>query len=223
MKFAVISDVHGDIQALQDALGQIDRLRCDLIVCAGDLIDYGVHHEEVIALLIRRGIPTIRGNHDRWAIGRGRLDDPKSDQDEVAVYDASGWGLSRSAFTFLSSLPTRWDSVIEDVRVAVRHGSPKSDMDGLIAEDMITRTGDRRLEEVQADVLIVGHTHVPFAARTPCGGLVCNPGALLRDGEKRDDVPRPGTFGVLELPTREWRVYHSATGREVEIVRGRQA
>jgi predicted phosphodiesterase len=40
-RIAIISDVHGDLHALQDALRKIERLRCDEIVCAGDLVDFG--------------------------------------------------------------------------------------------------------------------------------------------------------------------------------------
>jgi predicted phosphodiesterase len=74
-KLAIISDVHGDVHALRDALAQIDRLDCDQIVCGGDLVDWGLFPAETIELLRERKIPCIRGNHDRWATGRGRADD----------------------------------------------------------------------------------------------------------------------------------------------------
>ncbi len=123
MRLAIISDVHADLHALRDALSQAERAGCDAVVCAGDLVDYGVFPEETIALLIERGIPCIRGNHDRWAVGRGRADEPRAGVD-VAPHDASGWDLSPATLQFLTGLPTRWDAVIEGVRVAVRHGNP---------------------------------------------------------------------------------------------------
>jgi predicted phosphodiesterase len=73
---AIISDVHADVHALRDALVQIERLGCSRIVCAGDLVDYGLFPEETIALMVERQIPCVRGNHDRWALGVGRADSP---------------------------------------------------------------------------------------------------------------------------------------------------
>ena len=54
MKLAIISDLHADLHALRDALTHIDRLGCDAIVCAGDVVDIGVFPEETIALLVER-------------------------------------------------------------------------------------------------------------------------------------------------------------------------
>jgi predicted phosphodiesterase len=53
-RLAILSDVHGDLYALRDALVQVERLRCDAIVCAGDLLDYGLFPQETIELLIER-------------------------------------------------------------------------------------------------------------------------------------------------------------------------
>ena len=67
-----LSDLHADVHVLQDALHTIYQLNCDGIVCAGDVIDYGLFPDEVIGLLIQHNIPTIRGNHDRWALEKNR-------------------------------------------------------------------------------------------------------------------------------------------------------
>ncbi len=69
-RLALLSDIHADLHALQGAFRHIDALGCDGIVCAGDLVDYGLFPDETIQLLISRNIPTIRGNHDRWAASR---------------------------------------------------------------------------------------------------------------------------------------------------------
>jgi predicted phosphodiesterase len=55
MKLAVISDVHADVHALQDALVQIERLGCDAIVCAGDTVDYGFYAEANVMRSTPRG------------------------------------------------------------------------------------------------------------------------------------------------------------------------
>lgn len=233
-RLAIISDVHADVHAVQDALARIDRMGCDRVVCAGDVVDYGLFPEETIGVLRARGIPCIRGNHDRWAVGRGRADDPEGVG--AGVHDASGFDLSRNDIAFLANLPTRWDAVLDGVRVAVRHGTPKSDMDGIDPRLALGSDVRRWLADADADVLVVGHTHLAFALRAAGGGLVVNPGALLRDPAHRAEagamlfdpdsgkfVPVPplegGTFGVLELPAKSFTVYRAADGSEVEILR----
>jgi len=76
------------------------------------------------------------------------------------------------------------------------------------------------IAEADADVLIVGHVHAPMQINID-RRMIVNPGALLRDTPQPIDVPMAGTFAVLELPSRDWRVYRAADGVEVEIVRRR--
>ena len=94
-RLGIVTDVHGDVHALADALAQIDRLGCDQIVCCGDVVDYGLFPDETIDLLAGRRIPTVRGNHDRWAI-------------EGSSATGGGWDLSKASRRFLASLPTEW-------------------------------------------------------------------------------------------------------------------
>lgn len=224
---AILSDIHADAQALGDALSQIEKLGCEAIVCAGDIVDSGRFPEETIALLQERGIPTIRGNHDRWALGR-----PVS-QCKAGVHGPGN--LSASAIDYLASLPTRFDTVIEGVRIAVRHATPKSDMEGI--DPFLAIGADARawLSEAEAKVLVVGHTHIPFLLRVVGGGLIVNPGALLREAVEGADAsarrfdPKVGSFvpvdvegglfGVLELPAKTFTVRRASDGSEVEILR----
>ena len=70
---AVITDLHGNLAALQAALVRIDELSIDRIYCGGDLVGYGPHPNEVCALIKERAIPTIYGNYD-YAIARDEED-----------------------------------------------------------------------------------------------------------------------------------------------------
>ena len=201
-RVAFITDVHGDVHALRDALAQSERLACDQVVCAGDLLDYGLFPQETIELLMARAIPCVRGNHDRWAAEKGGLE----------------WDLSADAARFLAGLPIGWNAVIEGVRVAVRHGSSRSDMDGLHPTAVTAEELQGHLERVGADVLVVGHTHVAFRLVAARGGVVVNPGALLRAPAVPLELPCGGTFGVLELPSKRFTVYRAADGEEVELI-----
>jgi hypothetical protein len=73
MAVAVITDIHGNLPALEAALARTDELGIERICCGGDLVGYGPHPNEVCALVAERKIPTIYGNYD-YAIARD-LDD----------------------------------------------------------------------------------------------------------------------------------------------------
>lgn len=66
MRTALISDIHGNYDGLLAVLEDIARLRCDRILCLGDLVDGGHYGPEVVALLRERAVPTVQGNHDEW-------------------------------------------------------------------------------------------------------------------------------------------------------------
>lgn len=180
----MITDVHGDVHALRDAIAQIDKLGVEQVLCCGDLIDYGLFPEETLALLRERKVIAIRGNHDRWALKDG--------------HDMSGWDLTPQSIAYLESLPTDWRKRVDGIRVVLAHARPKNDMQG-IAHDAPFDELEEILGEAAADVLIVGHTHVPFVRRLGIGKVVINPGALLRDPAPGVDVATPGTFGIVDV------------------------
>jgi putative phosphoesterase len=184
VRLAVITDVHSDVHALRDALVQIDTLGVDEILCCGDLIDYGRFPEETLALLRDRGVVCIRGNHDRWALTYG------------------GSGLSPESTAFLESLPTGWRKRIDGVSVVLAHARPGSDMLGIPADSSASELAEI-LDDSGADILVVGHTHLPFVRRIADGRIVANPGALLRDPGRDVGVAAPGTFASVDLMTRD--------------------
>jgi putative phosphoesterase len=200
IKLAILADPHGDVHALRDALAQIEKLGCDQIVCAGDLIDWGPASEQTIALIREKRIPCIRGNHDRWALQEGK--------------DWTGVDLTAGAVGFLESLPQSWRANLGGVRVVVWHARPGSDMDGIYADATSGELGGM-LDRADADVLIVGHTHEPFCRPLGGGRLVANQGAVLRDPAEPGSVGSPGTFGVLELPSARFTVHLARDGSEV--------
>ena len=208
----IITDLHADEGAVRAALERLDALGVDLIVCCGDIVDGGDQPEQVIALLREREIPCIRGNHDRWAVMRNDNNEPEHDGDQRKLF------LKSSTVAWLAALPTRWDRTIEGVRVAVRHGTSKSDMDG-IYPDATGSDLSRWCEQAEADVLVVGHTHIPVMLHVAGGKLVVNPGALWRGAEafeaamlldpaggptRSAERAQGGCFGVLELPSMRW-------------------
>src|SRR6266849_10652746 len=107
---AVITDIHGNLPALEASLREIERLGVDAVYCGGDLVGYGPHPNEVCALIQERGIVTIYGNYD-YAIARD-LDDCGcayvTPHDRELGQQSVAWTLAhtdRHAKDFMRALP----------------------------------------------------------------------------------------------------------------------
>lgn len=129
---ALLADVH----ALRAALDQIDAQGVEHILCAGDPVGgVGLFHEEVVQLVLQRGIQCCRGNWDRWAIGWGTEAEPFAER-VGEPYDALGLGLSGASIRFLAGLPFMLRMEINATRIVVSHGSPASDMHAVFEEQV---------------------------------------------------------------------------------------
>ena len=118
MKLGIISDLHGDPVALELAWAHLMVKGADRIVCAGDLAGYGPFPDRVVAFLQEHEIPSVRGNHDRWALERG-----------LGIRDEFGGGTpSAATLEYLASLPAEMRFDLNGP-IAVFHGSPRSDME----------------------------------------------------------------------------------------------
>ncbi len=224
----VLADIHGDIFALDAALGRLREMGCDPIFCAGDLIEMEPFGEEVIQRLkSEKNVICIKGNHERWALERRRRrKDVRSFFEPCSIGDYIGGGieLSHEALAWLATLHTHWEAELESVRVAMWHARPGSDMEGIMKERTGPDLRHRLLEQAHADVLIVGHTHVEFELMVNASpGKILNPGAccgkayIYRQAGPLivPDEFRPATFGVLDLPSMRFEVYRALDGERV--------
>lgn len=203
MKLGVISDIHGDPNALELAWAHLVVMGADRIVCAGDLVGYGPHPDRVVAFVRDRGIASARGNHDRWALERG-----------PGVADEFGCGGTPSIETleFLRSLPFDLQVVDGPTIGVIVHGSPRSDMEFVNRSSHVPNVLRGDLADLRCDFLVVGHTHRPFWYRCP-EGLVVNPGSLV----SMPVVETSRTFALIDLETMEPTFHDVETGHPVEI------
>jgi putative phosphoesterase len=186
MKLGLISDIHGDMVALELAWAHLTVMGVDRIVCAGDLVGYGPHPDKVVAFLTEHGIDSVRGNHDRWAVERA--------SGMTGVLGTFGGGMpSIETVEALKSLPAHL--LVEDApRVGVIvHGSPGDDMDFVTKSTHPPALLDRWLRDMNADLLVVGHTHKPMLYRSE-HGLVINPGSVI----SAPVVSTSRTFALLD-------------------------
>jgi putative phosphoesterase len=196
-RIAVITDVHGNLPALEAAFAEIETLGADNIYCGGDLVGYGPHPSEVCAAIEARAIPTIYGNYD-YAIAR---DIPDCGCAYVTQHDRTigqlsvEWTLGHTdqrAKDFMRELPFDLRFELGGKRIRLVHGSPRK-VNEYLFEDKPARTFERIAALADCDVLVFGHTHKPWVHEYG-GVLFVNCGAV---GKPKDGDPR-ASFAVLE-------------------------
>lgn len=197
MRIAFFTDVHADVHTLAAALAHIDTLGCDHVVCGGDIVDYGLFPQETISLLQGRRVHCVRGNHDRWAQRDG--------------------SLTAAERRWLRTLPPSWSVNAGGVRVSVHHGSPRGDMDRVDPAETDWSVARLLLHKADADILLVGHTHLRFRWPFPGGLFIANPGALLADPAYQPAEGLGGAFGVLDVEGRTFAVHRAADGVVLEV------
>ena len=166
------------------------------------MVGYGPFPDRAVAFVESRKIEAIRGNHDRWAINRGP---GKRD-------DFGGGATTLKTITTLSSLPTELEMIVSGRKLMVFHGSPISDMEYVRRSTHGAEILDKILDDLSADILVVGHTHAPMCYRGPCG-LVVNPGSAI----SLPVVRTSRTFALLEIETMMVTIHDVETGRVLEI------
>jgi len=193
---AIITDIHGNLPALEAALARIDALGIERVYCGGDLVGYGPHPNEVCALIAQRGIPTIYGNYD-YAIGRDLEDcgcayiTPHDRQLGQLSVDWTLTHTSRDAKDFMRELPFDLRFKLGEVGVHLVHGSPRK-VNEYLFEDKPARLYERLAGAEEDRLLLFGHTHKPWVHEYG-RVLFVNCGSV---GKPKDSDPRGG-FAVL--------------------------
>jgi putative phosphoesterase len=196
-RIAVITDIHGNLLALEATLAAVDALGVDAVYCGGDLVGYGPQPNEVCRLIEDREIPTIYGNYD-YAIARD-LDDCGcayvTPRDRALGQLSVAWTLEhteRRSKDYMLGLPFDLRVALGDVPVHLVHGSPRK-VNEYLFEDKPARLYERLAAAEEARVLVFGHTHKPWI-REYGGVLFVNCGSV---GKPKDGDPR-AAFAVLE-------------------------
>jgi len=175
MRFAFISDIHGNFHSLELVLADIRQRNVDQIVCLGDVASLGPQPREVIARLRELQIPTIMGNHDNYLLN------PHLTEDHLPwLRTAELWcleQLSSSDLDFLRSFqPQLSFTVNNNTTLLAFHGSPRSNEEFLYP-DTSTNTFSESFSGQSAQVLVGGHTHVQMVNQYKQKTLV-NPGSV---------------------------------------------
>jgi diadenosine tetraphosphatase ApaH/serine/threonine PP2A family protein phosphatase len=161
--FAIVSDIHGNLEALQEVFNEIDRRGIEHVICLGDVVGYGPNPMECLDLVRQRCRATLLGNHD-FAV----LYEPFNFNSgaEAAcfwtrrVFEKDGDAERRAArWKFLGNLPVR----IRTSEFVAVHASPRRPVNEYIFPDDIYTAPAKFVSifERFEKLCFVGHTHVP--------------------------------------------------------------
>lgn len=186
MKVAVISDIHGNMQALEAVLQDIENEKCEKIFCLGDLAMAGpepVKAIEKIKELYEKGyLLLIQGNTDEM-IGNysSKVNDNVKDafpimakalENDVKI-------IPKELREFLKNLPKQAELEIQDVKILLVHGSPRRN-DENISPDLPIEKVEEMITGTDSDVIFCGHTHIPCGYQTTKKQTVVNDGSVGR-------------------------------------------
>ncbi len=187
MRILVVSDIHANWAALSAI-----RQKFDFCLCLGDLVDYGPEPGPCVRWAMTNATHAIRGNHDH-GVAQG-----------VPVKGGSGYryltGITRPSMwellgpeerRYLLQLPLTQRFILGGKRFFLVHGTPRDPLDEYLLKDPATWA--KRLQNVEADVVCVGHTHIQFNIQVN-GTIILNPGSV---GLPRDGDPR-AAYAVIE-------------------------
>ncbi len=190
MRVAVFSDVHANKHALDAVLKDMAGRSVDRAICLGDLVGYGAFPNEVIEGIRSENIPTIAGNYDD-GVGFDKEDCgcAYTDPDDMERGERSlRWTqqvVTAENKAWLRSLPRELWFELAGRRVLCVHGSPRR-IDEYLYQDRPGRSLQRMFAHLEADIVLCGHTHLPYHRRVSDIHLV-NTGTAgrPRDGDTR--------------------------------------
>lgn len=169
----IISDIHGNLVALETVLVQLDRMGVSDIICLGDVGGYYCQVNQCCDALRSRNIFTLMGNHD-WYLASGNTC-PRSTSANVCL-DFQRRAIDEEHLRWLASLPRM--ATIEGIQIV--HGGWNDPIDEYVTPSA------QYFSAVPGNVLASGHTHVS-RLWSATGKIYCNPGSV---GQPRDGDPR---------------------------------
>nr|WP_067054252.1 YfcE family phosphodiesterase [Mucilaginibacter sp. L294] len=143
MRIALFSDVHANLPAFEAFLADMDNRKVDAVYCLGDMIGYNIWPNEIITETRRRGIAALMGNHDQKTKGY--------------AYEL----VSADNRTYLNSLPAHIKLEYQNLNIVLAHGSTRS-INEYVLEELDEAYVLDMMAEAKADVLCVGHSHLPY-------------------------------------------------------------
>ncbi len=187
MKFAILADIHANLEALQVVLDDTKKQGCTHYVCLGDVVGYNADPRECLDIVREMGMPCVKGNHDEYCSS----DDPL-DGFNPAAAEAVNWTREQ-----LTEDGKQWLRELKYVRMVQTFTIVHATLDGPqrwgYVFDKLAAAASFPYQNTQ--VCFFGHTHVPVAFM-------------------RDTVVRGGTYSKFKLePRKKYFVNVGAVGQ----------
>lgn len=215
MRYAVLSDIHGNVYALAAVLADAERRRVDAMLNLGDVLYGPIAPRETYELLSRHAFVTVGGNQDRQLHAPTEAEAAANPSLDFVRED-----LGPEPVDWLKTLP-RTRRLDDDLFLC--HGTPTDDTVYLL-EDVasgrprirMAREISELLGDVAASLVLCGHSHLPHAVALAPDRLVVNPGSVglpaYADDEPRPHVMETGSphaaYAIIETGADGWYVQH---------------
>ncbi len=186
MKIAIISDIHGNMQALEAVLADIKVEKCDKIFCLGDLAMAGPEPVKAVEFIKNMAkndnFYLIQGNTDEFIANYS----PELKEKIASSFPVMAQALendvqimSEDDIIFLKNLPKQMELEIEGVKILLAHGSPRNNSENIFPDLPIEKV-EEMIKGVDADIIFCGHTHIPCGYQTNTKQTVVNDGSVGR-------------------------------------------
>jgi predicted phosphodiesterase len=210
MRIAALSDIHGNLFALEAVLEDVRCRGVDITVNLGDILSGALMPAETADRLMALDLPTIRGNHERQVLSR--------DPERMGASDRHAFDtLGQSHRAWMAQLPM----VLRPVDgVFMCHATPYNDVDCYL-EDLVEAElrpapvgrVEERSRSCDASLILCGHSHIPRVMRLRTGQLIVNPGSVgiqayqgHDPGPHKVEVGSPhARYAILERTPRGWK------------------
>ena len=212
MKYAIISDIHGNLEAFEAVLDALAAERPDKILCLGDIVGYGANPKECIDLANEKTSGSVAGNHD-WGVA-GRTDFSNFNRVAQTALEWTAAQLSADHLRILADLPLTFD----ETHFLGTHATPTSPQDWNYIFTALDAA--KHFQKFEQPICFVGHSHIPMLFRLNISGAVSYATSftevLISDdsrylinvgsiGQPRDNDPR-AAYGILDTNSRTFNL-----------------
>jgi putative phosphoesterase len=220
-KIAIVSDIHGNILALEKVVADIEARQVDCVFNLGDHISGPLYPKETLQFLMKQDWVHILGNHDRQLISQNPQQHGLSDKYAFSF-------LNDSDLDWLRILPA---STIVNNQFFLFHGTPSSDNTYLLetVEHGNARLAThaeitQRLDGAISQIMLCGHTHIPRVVEIPQNILIVNPGSVglpaYSDETPEYHVMETGShrarYTILEYKNSNWQAEMITVGYDYQ-------